>query len=342
MNIEPLYELPIDNKDDLQMNPPRRALLIMATTLAAFFCGSSRADDYPVRPIRLIIPFSAGGATDVVGRLVSAEMARHLGQAVIVENKVGAAGAIGTDAVAKSAPDGYTVCFCTTGPQVILPFLTKLPFDPARDLAPVVHVHNVPNVLLARTSLPAANVKELIALAKLQPGKFSYGSTGAGGPQHLAGELFKSLSHVDMVHVPYKGESAAFTDLAGDHLDTSFGSISVAEQLIKSGKIKALAVTGLQRSPALPDVATVAETIPGFSAYTFVGLNVPARTPRDVIDKLNRAANLSINTPAIREKMLAMTIEPIGGTPEAYAEFLRKEGGKWISVIQRAGVTSNE
>ena len=315
--------------------------LIQFAAAAALTCTSlfAHAQDYPSRPVRLVIPFAAGGATDVLGRLVAQELAKQLGQPVVVENKAGAAGAIGTDAVAKAAPDGYTLCFCTTGPQVVLPFLTKLPFDAVNDLVPVVHVHNVPNVLLARTSLPAGNVTELIALAKREPGKISYASTGTGGPQHLAGELFQHLTGTKLIHIAYKGETPAFSDLVGGQIDTSFGSISVSEPLIKAGKIKAIAVTGLRRSPALPNVPTVAETIPGFSAYTFVGINVPARTPRPIVDRLNRAVNQVLADPAVREKMLAQVVEPVGGTPETYAAFLRDERTKWSTVIKQAKVT---
>ena len=312
--------------------------LLLGLTAAALLCSPALAQDYPSKPLRLVIPFAAGGATDVLGRLVGQELSKQLGQPVVPDNRVGAAGAIGTEFVARSAPDGYTLCFCTTGPQVVLPFLTKMSFDPVKDLAPVVHVHNVPNVLLARPNLPANTIPELIALAKSQPGRISFASTGIGGPQHLAGELFQHLTNTRMIHVPYKGENPAFTDLAGGQIDTSFGSISVAEPLIKAGKIKALAVTGLQRSQALPNVPTVADTVPGFSAYTFVGINVAAGTPPAIIERLNRAVNQVLSQPAVRERMLAQVVEPVGGTPEAYANFLADERKKWSQVIKQADV----
>ncbi|HSV44703.1 MAG TPA: tripartite tricarboxylate transporter substrate binding protein [Ramlibacter sp.] len=316
-----------------------RAMFAAAAVASSLFAGGANAQDYPNRTVRLIVPFAAGGATDVLGRLIGQELSKQLGQPVVVENKAGAAGAIGTDLVAKAPPDGYTLCFCTTGPQVVLPFLTKLPYDPVKDLVPVIHVHNVPNVLLARPELPANNVAELIAQAKKQPGRISFASTGNGGPQHLAGELFQHLTRSKLIHVPYKGENLAFTDLAGGQIDTSFGSITVAEPLIKAGKIKALAVTGLQRSPALPNVPTVSETVKGFTAYTFVGINVPKGTPQPVIDRLNRAVNLVLFNQAVRERMIGMVVEPVGGTADAYADFLRKERAKWSDVIKQAKVT---
>jgi tripartite-type tricarboxylate transporter receptor subunit TctC len=333
-------------RKDMSWNFPRSGRPLRAaltSAIIALLTGHAVAQaDYPIRPIRLVVPFAAGGATDMVARTMGAEMGKLLHQPVVVDNKAGAAGAIGTDAVAKSAPDGYTVCFCTTGPQVVLPYLTKLPFDSQKDLVPVVHVHNVPLVLLARPSLPVANVKELIALAKAQPGKLTYGTPGQGGPHHLAGEMFLRQAGISMTQVPYKGENPAFVDLIGGQIDTMYGSISVALPMIKAGKMKALAVTGLQSSPDLPGVPTIDTTVPGFSAYTFVGLNVPAGTPKTVIDKLNRVVNQILADPSTREKLLAQFVEPVGGTPEDYAEFLRRESEKWGRVVRQANVTLSE
>jgi tripartite-type tricarboxylate transporter receptor subunit TctC len=326
----------ISNHSVLRRSLLQAVLPTVAVLTGVMPFGACAQEDYPkVKPIRLVIPFASGGATDVLGRLIGGELAKVLGQTVIVENKAGAAGVIGTDMVAKSAPDGYTICFCTTGPQVILPHLTKLPFNPQKDLLPVIHLHNVPNVLLARSDLEANSVKEVVALAKAKPGKISYATTGQGGPQHLAGEQFQSLAGIRLNHVPYKGENPAFNDLMGGVVDLAFGSVSVAQPLLHSGKIKAIAVTSRQRSPALPNVPTVAESgYPNYEAFTFVGLNVPSGTPQAIVERLNSAANQVLATPAVRERMIAMSIEPVGGTPKAYADYLQREYGKLGQIIR--------
>ena len=314
-----------------------------AAALMVLTCAGgvqAQAGAYPNKPVRLIVPFAAGGATDVLARVIGVEMAKTLGQPVVVDNKVGAAGNIGTDFVAKSAPDGYTVCFCTTGPQTLAPHLMKLPFDPVKDLVPVVHIHNLPNIILARHDFPASNIQELVALARQKPGKITFGTPGQGGPQHMTGELLNSMAGIKLNHVPYKGETPAFTDLAGGQIDLAIGSISVSEALIKAGKIKALAVTGTKRSAAMPAVPTVVEAgYPGFEAFTLVGLNVPAGTPADVILKLNQSVNAALGQPAVSSKMVSMVVEPVGGTPEAYAGFLRKEFDKWGRIVREAKIT---
>jgi tripartite-type tricarboxylate transporter receptor subunit TctC len=314
------------------------AAILPALALAA---GPARSQEWPkARPVHLVVPFAPGGATDVLGRLIGGELAKMLGQTVVVDNKAGAAGAIGTDLVARSAPDGYTICFCTTGPQAILPHLTKLPFDPQKDLVPVVHVHNVPNVLLARSRFEAGSLDELVALARARPGTISYASTGQGGPQHLAGEHLQRLAGIRLVHVPYKGENPAFADLVGGQVDLAMGSIAVAEPLLAAGKVKAIAVTGTRRSPSLPNVPTVAEAgFPNYEAFTFVGLNVPAGTPQDIVDRLNKAANEVLANPAVRERMLGMAVEPVGGTARGYADFVRSEYEKNGRIV-REGLIS--
>jgi len=316
------------------------AAFALLATLGSTASAHAQVQDYPkAKPIRLIVPFAAGGATDVLARLIGGELSKVLGQTIVVENKAGAAGSIGTDVVAKSAPDGYTICFCTTGPQVVLPHLIKLPFNPQKDLVPVVHVHDVPNVLVARAKLEANNIKELVALAKTRPGAITYASTGQGGPQHLAGESFQRLAGIKLVHVPYKGENPAFTDLIGGVVDLSFGSIAVAEPLLAAGKIKAIAVTGKRRSPMLPNVPTVAESgYPNYEAYTFVGLNVPAGTPQGIVDTLNKATNQVLADAAVREKMIGMTVEPVGGSARAYADFLSAEFEKNGRIIKEGNI----
>lgn len=317
-----------------------RALGLLAVLTVQ--AGSSSAEDvaYPVRPLHLIVPFAAGGATDVIARMIGAEIGKTLGQPVIVENKVGAAGNIGVDYVAKSTPDGYTICFCTTGPQTLAPHLMKLPFDPLKDLVPVVHVHDVPNIILARKDLAANNLQELIVLERKQPGKLSFGTPGLGGPQHIAGEMLNSATKMRLIHVPYKGETPAFTDLAGGQIDLAIGSVSVSEPLIRAGKIKALAVTALTRSTALPDVPTAAESgISNYDSFTFVGLNLPAGSPAIATRKLNEAVNNALADPTFRTKLVAQQVAPVGGTPNAYRDFLRKEYDKAGKVISDAKIT---
>lgn len=316
----------------------RKLFLTLAAT-SALAATPSQAQDYPNKPLRLVVPFSVGGVTDLLGRIVADDLSRQLGQPVIVENKAGAAGAIGHDAVAKAAPDGYTLCFCTTGPQVVLQYLTKLPFDPVTDLVPVIHVHNVPNVLLARPDLEANTIPELIELAKKKPGELTYGSAGHGGPNHLTGEMFQHRTGTKLINVNYKGESPAFMDAAGGQIDMALGSVGMAKPLIESGKLKALAMTGAERSPALPDVPTIAETLPGFGAYTFVGINVPAGTPAPVIARLNQALNSTLQNPDVQQKMREQAVDPVGGTPEQYAKFLQTEREKWAEVIRQANIT---
>jgi tripartite-type tricarboxylate transporter receptor subunit TctC len=317
-----------------------RSTLLIAAMLTLAAASSACAQDWPkARPVHLVVPFAPGGATDVLGRLIGGELAKVLGQAVVVDNKAGAAGSIGTDLVAKSPPDGYTICFCTTGPQAILPHLTKLPFDPQKDLVPVVHIHNVPNVLLSRSRFEASSVKELVARAKDRPGTITYASTGQGGPQHLAGEYFQKLAGIKLVHVPYKGENPAFVDLVGGQIDLAMGSIAVAEPLLAAGKIKAIAVTGMRRSPLLPNVPTVAESgFPNYEAFTLVGLNVPAGTPQDIVDRLNQAANQVLATPAVRERMLGMGVDPVGGTAKGYADFLKSEYEKNGRIVNEGNI----
>ena len=316
------------------------AAFALFAALVPASAAHAQAQDYPkARPIRLIVPFAAGGATDVLARLIGGELAGVLGQTVVLENKAGAAGSIGTDLVAKSMPDGYTVCFCTTGPQVVLPHLTRLAFNPQKDLVPVVHVHDVPNVLVARSNFDANSIKELVALAKARPGAITYASTGQGGPQHLAGEYLQKLAGIELVHVPYKGENPAFVDLMSGVVDLSFGSISVAEPLLASGKIKAIAVTGKRRSPTLPNVPTVAESgYPNYEAYTFVGLNVPAGTPQDIVDRLNKATNQVLADRVVREKMIGMAVEPVGGSAKAYGDFLKSEFEKNGRIIKEGNI----
>jgi tripartite-type tricarboxylate transporter receptor subunit TctC len=301
----------------------------------AAFALSAHAQAFPARqPIKLVVPFAPGGATDVAARIVATEMGKHLGQTVIVENKPGGAGALAAEFVARATPDGYTLCFCTTGPITILHQVDpKLPYQPARDLLPVSHVHNVENVILARTTLAATNLRELSGLSRAR--EPSFGSPGAGGTQHLAGEWLAVEMGIKLMHVPYKGETPAFQDLAGGQIDLAFGSVLSAAPLVKDGKVRAIANLGFQRSKLLPDVPTVAEQgYPNYAWSNFVGVHTPAGTPRTVIDQVSTAVAKTMKDPAVQEKFTGLGLEAVGSTPEEYAAVIRRETANWERVLK--------
>jgi tripartite-type tricarboxylate transporter receptor subunit TctC len=287
----------------------------------------------------MVAPYAAGGPTDSMARLLGTEMAKALGQPVVVENRPGAAGAVGADVVAKAAPDGYTVCFCTTGPTVLMPIMEpRLPYNAARDLAPVGQVHRLELSILVGPKVPAKNITELITFARANPGKLTFASPGSGSPNHLGGELLKSLAGLDIVHVPYKGEQPAMVDVIGGQVDMMMGSIFIGEPQVRAGKLRMLAVMGPARAPRYPDVPTVAETIPAFEASSHVGLHVPAGTPREAIEKLYGAMAAAVAQANVRERMLSEGITPLGTRPEVYAEYLRRETDKWSKLIQQTGI----
>lgn len=296
------------------------------------------AQPYPSRPIKLIAPYAAGGPTDVMARLFAVEMTKSLGQSVVVENRPGASGALGADVVAKSAPDGYTVCFCTTGPTILMPLLeSKLPYSPARDLPPVAYSHRTELSVLLGPRVPA-NVKtlaDLLALARANPGRITFASPGAGSPNHMAGELLNTMAKVEMLHVPYKGEAPAMVDLLGGQVDVLMASVLTGEPQVKAGKVRMIAVTGPARVERYPDVPTVAESIPGYEATSHVGLHVPAGTPREAVDKLGAALFAAVAQPAVREKMISEGITPAPMKADPYAAYLRRETDKWQQVIRQ-------
>ena len=321
----------------------RRAARRLATAALASFllgtAGSVLAQAYPSRPVRMIAPYPAGGPTDAMARLMAVEMAKSLGQPVIVENRPGGAGSVGADVVAKSAPDGYTVCFCTTGPTILMPLLEpKLPYKAARDLVPVGQSHRVELSILLGPKVKANTVAELVALAKASPGKLMFASPGAGSPNHMAGELLKAMTGIDIVHVAYKGEQPAMVDLIGGQIDMMVGSVFIGEPQVRAGKLRMIAVTGPSRALRYPDVPIVADTIPGYEATSHVGLHVSAGTPREAIDKLNAAMMQAIAQPHVREKMIAEGITPLGTKADAYADYLRRETDKWAQVIRRNAI----
>jgi len=292
---------------------------------------------YPSKPIRLISPFVPGGGASIVARMISEPMTEAWKESVVVDNRAGASGTIGTDIAAHSPPDGYTLVMATASTVVINPLFSKVPFDPIKDFAPVVRTTTVPLVLVVPAAIPAKSVKELIALASSRAGGLSYASSGEGSISHLAGELFKSATGVGMVHVPYKGGGQALIDLIAGHVQTGFVNILEALPNMKSGRLRGLAVTTPARWPTLPDVPTVAESgVAGFSVIQWSGVLAPAGTPRDIVLKLNGEILRILNRPDMRERLVESGAEPGSGTPEEFGAFIKAEIAKWSAVVKAA------
>jgi len=318
----------------------RRAALSLAATLAILAPHAARAADaYPAKPMRFVVAFPPGGGTDIIARSIAQKLAERIAQQVVVDNRPGAGGNIGTDIVAKSAPDGYTMLMGSAGPLAINASLFgKMPFDPIKDLAPVTLAASTPNVLVVHPSLRAATVKELIALAKARPGEINFASSGHGTPAHLAGELFNSMVGVKMVHVPYKGAAPALADLLGGQVQLMFSTMPPALPHVKDGKLRALAVTSAKRSPAAPDLPTLDEiALPGFEANTWHGVVVPAGTPRAIIARLNREIVAILHLPDVVERFSSQGAEALGSTPEEFAAYIRSETLKWAKVVRDSG-----
>ena len=310
------------------------ALLVLS--LAAFPVA---AQAWPAKPIRYIVPFPPGGATDIIARAVAGEISKTLGQQVVIDNRGGAGGNIGTDIVAKAAPDGYTILMGTVGTHGInVSLYSKLPYDAVRDFAPVTLVATVPNVLVVHPSVPVKSVKELIAYAKANPGKLNFASSGNGTSIHLSGELFKTMTGVSMVHIPYKGSAPALADLLGGQADLMFDNLPPSLPHIKSGRLHALAVTTARRSAVMPDLPTMAEAgVPGYESGSWFGVLAPAGTPKDIVNRLNAEIVKALAVPEIRERLQAQGAEPVGNTPEQFAAFIRSEITKWAKVVKDSG-----
>jgi tripartite-type tricarboxylate transporter receptor subunit TctC len=313
----------------------------IALTLAFTSSDVHARDDFPTRPIQMIIPFSAGGPTDIVGRVMGAKMGELLGQQFVVENKTGAGGNIGAEAVAKAAPDGYTILMATVSTNAINPGLYKhLPYDAVRDFAPLGRVGVTPTLLLVHPSIPATDVKGLIDLIKANPGKYNYGSSGLGSILHLCGEEFKSLAGgLDITHVPYKGSAPMDTDLMGGQITMAFDATPTALPLAKSGKLRALGAGMAKRVAAMPDLPTLQEQgLKGYECYTWNALLAPARTPKPIADKLNATINKALADPAVSSALEKAGIDPTpGSTPETTAEFVKAELAKWAPIIKASG-----
>ena len=322
----------------------RAALSVFAATLLMTAVADTSAqarDDYPTRPVQMIIPFSAGGPTDIVGRVMGAKMSELLGKQFVVENRTGAGGNIGAEAVAKASPDGYTILMATVSTNAINPGLYRnIPYDAVRDFAPLGRVGVTPTLLLVHPSMPATDVKTLVALIKANPGKFNYGSSGLGSILHLCGEEFKSLAGgLDITHVPYKGSAPMDTDLMGGQITMAFDATPTALPLAKSGKLRALGAGMAKRLAAMPDLPTLQEQgLPGFECYTWNALLAPARTPKPIVDKLNAAINKALADSAVSTALEKAGIDPTpGSTPETTAEFVKTELAKWSPIIKASG-----
>ena len=310
-----------------------------ALSLSIAFFASAQAPAYPTKPIRLVVPFPAGGTTDILARAVAQRLTEAWGQPVVVDNRPGAGGNIGSELVAKSTPDGYTLEMGTVGTHAINPSLyAKMPYDHVKDFAPVILVAGVPNVLVVNPAVPAQSVAELIAYAKANPGRLNFASSGSGTSIHLSGELFKVMAGVDMMHVPYKGSSPALADLLGGQVQLMFDNLPSSLAQIKAGKLRALAVTSATRAAALPDVPTIAESgLPGFEASSWFGVLAPAGTPPAIVAKLNAEIDKWLATPEAKEKMLGQGANAAGGTPEDFARHIQIETAKWAKVVKASG-----
>lgn len=311
-------------------------LLLLGTIGVAPTFG---AEPYPTKPVRIIVGFPPGGATDLVMRLMAPKYTEIFKEQFIVDNRPGANGVIGTDLTAKASPDGQTINLATIGTLVISPAITKVPYDPFKDLAPISQVVALQNMFIVHPSLPVKTLKDLIALAKAKPGKFNYATSGTGSPGHLAAELFKTMTKVNMVHVPYKGGGPAMTDLIAGHVEIFVAVISTAIPQVKAGKARALAVTGAKRAAALPDVPTVAETgLKGYQATNWYGLVAPRATPRPIIERLNEATVKILNMPDVQKALLDRGIDAAPSSPEEFASYIRQENEKWVKVIKAVGI----
>ncbi len=310
--------------------------LQLGAAMVALTAGAAFAQTYPSQQIRLLVPFAAGGGSDILARIVAEPLSKRLGQNILVENRPGGGATIAADMVAKAPPDGYTWLFTTAGPQITNPYLmAKLPYDPFKDFAPVAMLAQSVNVLVVHPSVPAKNVSELIAYAKVNPGKLNFSSSGIGASSHLAGELFKQVTEVNIVHVPYRGTGPSTTDLLAGNVHMAIDSAATLLPHIKSGGLRALGFATLDRQPAMPELGTIADTIPGFDGSSINYITVPAGTPQPIIDRLNQEIKVVLSDPGIAKRMTDLAIAPIIETPAQLATRISQEQQKWKRVIER-------
>lgn len=319
----------------------RKGLLILGSVVALLAASPSFADEnYPARPVRIVVGYPAGGSTDIAARLLAEKLGKELGQNFIVDNKEGASGQLAAASIARAEPGGYSL-FMTASPEMTIAVAVgrTLPYNPLKDFQPISLIVRAPHVLVVNPSVPVANVKELIALARARPGKLNYASFGAGTSNHLGGELFKMIAGVDTTHVPYKGGAPAITDLIGGRVDMMFESLAVVLPHVKSGKLRGLAIATATRSPLAPEIPTFAESgIDGFSAGTWFGLVGPAGTPRPIVDKLGKAVKAIIATPEVKATFEERGLVPVGDSPEEFKAFIASEIDRWSGVAKKAGI----
>jgi tripartite-type tricarboxylate transporter receptor subunit TctC len=316
------------------------AALVAAVALGGAMESAHAQSPYPSRPIRLIVPFAAGGATDILARAIGQKITEAMGQTVIVDNRPGAGGNIGSDIVAKSAPDGYTLLMGAVGPQAInVTLYPKLPYDVLNDFAPIILVATVSNVLVVHPAVPAKSVKDLVALAKARPGKLTQASSSPGSAGHLAGEMLKMMAGVDIVTVPYKGSAPALIDLMAGQVDLMFDNMPACLPHVRAGKLRAIAASNAQRSSVMPELPTVAESgFPGFDAGSWFGILARAGTSREIVGALNSVIGKSLSSAELRERLSSQGADPAGGSPEQFAQLIRSEIAKWAKVVKTANV----
>jgi tripartite-type tricarboxylate transporter receptor subunit TctC len=313
-------------------------LCSLAAVQAAAALAQSK-DVYPSKPIRLVVPFVAGGPTDIQGRILSANLSQRMGQQVVVDNRGGAGGNIGMDITAKAPPDGYTIVIATVGTWAVNPHLYKLPFDVVKDFAPITQVSTSPGVLIVHPSVPAKSVKELIVLAKEKPGQLNYGSSGVGGFGHISGEMFDLMAGTKMTHIPYKSSAPSLTDLIGGQIQVLFNNTISTVPHVKANRVRALATTGAKRTPALPDLPTVAESgLPGYENSSWSAVAAPAGTPRPIIMRLHKEIIALLKQPEVAQKHAEVGADIIGSTPEEFHAYLKAEVAKFGKLVKAAGI----
>jgi tripartite-type tricarboxylate transporter receptor subunit TctC len=313
------------------------ALALCIAGCAPLSVAVAQTAGYPSRPIRLIVPFAAGGGLEITARSIAHKLTEKHGAAIVIDNRPGGATIVGSEIAAKANPDGYTLLMITTTFAINPSLYGKLPYDPVRDFAPVTQIVSVPNILVVSPSIPAHSVRELIALAKAKPGQLNYASAGAGTSPHLAAELFKSMAGIDMTHIPYKGIPPAVTDVIAGRVTMLVTTTISAAPHVKSGRLRALAITSAKRLAIMPDIPAIAETVPGYEADAFQGLAAPARVPREILRQLANDIATIIKLPDIHERIAADGAEPVGSTPDAFAAFLGREMLKWGKVVKESG-----
>jgi tripartite-type tricarboxylate transporter receptor subunit TctC len=316
--------------------------LLLTIGLAGFNSSPVPAQSYPSKPIRIIVPFAAGGSVDALARVVGGKLSEQINQPVVVENRPGAGGNIGADVVAKSPPDGYTILQNTVGQAIAPSIFRTLPFDTLKDFVPVTQLVATTLILVASPQLPARSIQELVALAKSKPGTLNYGMSGVGNPLHLTMEMFKIATGLDIQGVPYRGDAPIMAALVAGEMQVAVVPLAIARPLVEGGQIRALAVTGAKRSPVLPDVPTISETIPGFESSSWQAWFAPARTPREIVEVIQRETAKSLAAPDVRERLREWVNEPVGSRPEEFDAFFRAEVAKFGKVVKDARIPTQE